>query len=147
LTYSNGGGEGSREHNLIYERVRHGTGRGKVTPSDADNIWVTYHDSFTNFLILNSFSDATEVLIESSLKTNHKLYASFVTGINGFDSLAEISGNWFLAENVLSVGSSGFNLLCVELRRRADPNGIDFWVGDDIHCIIGESGHVELLGG
>jgi hypothetical protein len=34
----------------------------------------------------------------------------------------------------------------VVLRWRANPNGIDFWVVDDVHGVVGEFGNIVLLG-
>jgi hypothetical protein len=37
-------------------------------------------------------------------------------------------------------------LICMELRRRANPDRIDFGVGDNLHCIRCVLRHTESLG-
>ena len=120
---------------------------GKLPRTNSTNGGFTYHDRFADLLLLDGVSNTTEVLIESSLKTDHQLHTGFVTGIDGFHSLTEISGNRLFAEHVLSIGGSRLDLFCVELRRRANPNGVNFGIGDNIHRIICESSYVELLRG
>jgi hypothetical protein len=107
----------------------------------------TYHNGFTNFFVLNSGLDTLEVIVETTLKSNHELDSSSVTGVDGLDSLGQVSSDRLLAENVFSVGSSSLDLFGMELGWGANPDGINIRVSNDIHGIVGELGDVELLGG
>ena len=163
LTYSNGGGAGSREHNLICGtipqqnwharpcRVRlkanqRGLFSGHCRPTKKRIVKPkhTYHDWFTNFLLGNSITDTFEILIESTLKTNHQFYTSFITGIDGLNSFGEISSDGLFAEYVLSIGGGRLNLISMEWRGGANPDGINLRVGNNIHGIICEAWDIEL---
>jgi hypothetical protein len=103
-------------------------------------------DGFSNFLVLNSFLDTLEVLVESTLKSNHDLDASLGASINGLDGFGEIGSNGLFAKDMFAIGGTSLDLLGMETRGRANPDGVNLRVSDDIHSIAGESGDAVLGG-
>ena len=108
---------------------------------------ITHHDGVSNFLLLYGLLDTLKVLVESTLKSNHQLDTSCVTGIDSFDGFSQIGGDRLFTKDVLSIGSCSLDLFGVVLRGRANPYGIDLGIIDDVHGIIGKFGHIVLLGG
>jgi len=106
----------------------------------------THHDGVTDFSRHDSLADTLEVVIESALKTNHELDAGSIAGIDGLDSLWQVGCDWLFAKDMLIIRRTSLDLLSVELGRRANPDGINLRVGDDIHGIISELSNIELLG-
>ena len=112
-----------------------------------DSFTTTYLDGLTDLLVDDSLLDSLEVLIKSTLETNHDLYSGFRTGIDSFNSFRKISCNRLLAEDVLSVGGSGLDLIGMEGRRGANPNSIDLRIGDNIHSFTSKLGDIVLGSG
>lgn len=90
--------------------------------------------------------DTLEVRVESTLKSNHNLDSSLGASIDGLDGFGEIGSNGFFAKDMLAIGGTSLNLLGMETRGRANPDGVNLRVGDNIHSIAGESGDVVLGG-
>ena len=107
----------------------------------------THHDILTNLTGDDSILDTLEVGIEAPLQTRHELDTSLIAGIDSLDGLGEVGGKGLLAEHVFSVGGAGLDLLGVVLGGRADPDGVDLGIGDNLHGICGEARDAKIGGG
>mmetsp|Transcript_3357 Transcript_3357/g.4848 ORF Transcript_3357/g.4848 Transcript_3357/m.4848 type:complete len:239 (-) Transcript_3357:53-769(-) len=105
------------------------------------------HNVFTNFFPFNSFPNTAEVIIETSLKTNHKLHTSLVTGIDGFNSFRQISSNRLFTEYMLAVSCTCLDLFSMELRWRTNPYSINIRISNNIHSISGEFRYTKVSSG
>mmetsp|Transcript_21188 Transcript_21188/g.29482 ORF Transcript_21188/g.29482 Transcript_21188/m.29482 type:complete len:249 (+) Transcript_21188:1617-2363(+) len=115
--------------------------RRRVTRTKLD------HNVFTDFFRFNSIPNTTEVIIKTSLKTNHEFNTGLVTGIDGLNGFGQIGSNRLFTKYMFVVCSACLDLFGMKLRWRTNPDSVNFGISDDIHGISTEASYIEVSSG
>mmetsp|Transcript_27882 Transcript_27882/g.42692 ORF Transcript_27882/g.42692 Transcript_27882/m.42692 type:complete len:230 (-) Transcript_27882:56-745(-) len=105
------------------------------------------HNIFTDFFGFHSFPNTTEVIIKTSLKTNHKFNTGLITGVDGFDGFGQVGSNRLFTKYMFVVCSACLDLFGMILRWRANPDSVNFGISDDIHGIGTETSYIKVGSG
>ena len=104
------------------------------------------HDRLADLGRRDRLLDATKVGVEAALERGHELDALAARVVDRLDGLQQIGRDRLLAEDVLTRVGTRTDLVCVELRGRADPDGLNVRVVDDVHVGVAEL-HARVVGG